>query len=638
MARRKRTRKAKAKAAAQRAARRGRAGGRAGSPPQPGFTASSPSRIKQGWGGGVYLGYRELIGGNPTWKDLEARLRHYSLAQVFESIGRMSVLLESEKVGFFEKQALLLRGCFTAELGQSIARKLDADRLASQQNPAHPPSIAIDETSLFSVLKAACWLLEPGGGEQPQSLQPLAEALLMINDLTDQAKISPEGAPIASADGLRRWAYYLTVNGLFRHRERQMHAMARTFELYLSDRTHLRGRSSHYLDLPSLVTRSTGLKPEEFWSIDFAFMAHFATLDPTEFAKNQAFINRRAYFGAGYAFTDHQIDRFLSFVGRNLDDVAAEMRQQYNSIEVHPFSVTPLSKSPLVFHGDLVIAPYLPELYNKLTSGLHYFLLDALPAGDRAGYLAYIGDVFEDYITQLMLRAYPGRSGGPRFIDGATLRAAVPGSRKATPKICDGLLLYDDGVILLETKARILSAPARQGHDEEGFFKKLEEILVRGAAQLHETIGHIRAGRLASVGVIPDRVRRFYPLIVSLQTLPMLSLIPDPDGGLLYKWVAQQLVDKGVLQEDDVEPLQLMSAGEIEEAEARIAAGDDLKGMLDSKSAHPLARVGSFHNFFRTFREVAQKPTNRFLEERYQALTEHSVQFFREHQRPAPES
>lgn len=589
--------------------------------------------MNRGWLGGVYLGYSELVGTNPTWQDLEVCLRQYSLAQVFEAVGRMSVVLESEKVGFFEKQAHLLLGCFEPELGRIIATRLETDRLASLQNPACPPSIAIDETSLLSVLKAACLTSTPGGAEQQRSLQPLAESLLIVNDLTDRAWITPEGVSLNSPEGIRRWAYYLTVNGLFRHRERQMHAMARMFELYLTDRAHLRDTSSSYLDLPALVTRSTGFRPEEFWSLAFAFMAHFANLAPTELATSQAFINRRKYFGVGYSFTDDQVDRFLSFFGRSLDVVAAEMRQRYTSLELHPFSITPLSASPLVFQGDLVIAPYLPELYNKLTLGLHYFLLDSLPPESRQGYLIYIGDVFEDYVAHLMRRAYPERPRGPRFIDGPALRAAVPGSRRATPKVCDGLLLYDDAVVLLETKAKILSAPARQGHDEAAFFKKLDEILIRGAAQLHETVRHIREGRLESLGVTADRVRRFYPLIVSLQTLPMASLIPNPDGSLLYKWMIQELSDRGVLQDDGVQPLQLMSAGEIEEAEARIVEGDDLKAMLNKKISHPLARVGSFHNFFRTLLEGDQKPTNHFLRARYEALTGQTVEFFRKHQR-----
>ena len=63
----------------------------------------------------------------------------------------------------------------------------------------------------------------------------------------------------------------------------------------------------------------------------------------------------------------------------------------------------------------------------------------------------------------------------------------------------------------------MFSLAERSGEGEEGFFDRLEEIVVDGARQLDSMIGMIRAGRLTQLGIEPRHVREIFPLVISLQ-------------------------------------------------------------------------------------------------------------------------
>ncbi|HEU4648549.1 MAG TPA: hypothetical protein VFS33_05775 [Gemmatimonadales bacterium] len=605
-------------------------------PPRPPHqSAISLTRLREGYGAGVHLGYQAFYGRPSSWEGIGERLREYALGQVLEVLGRVSAVLESEDESAISKQVRLIDALFGAEGGPILAR-LAAEHERAQADPGRAGAIAIDETSVLTVLKAACWNLPPGGdGSVARPLRALGEALLIANDLADRAPIAPTDAALDQRDGLQQWAYYVTVNALFRHRERQMHWICRAYELYLTDRRHLRERSADYLDLPTLMQAATGLAPEQLWAVLFAFLSPFAQIRPSTVASDRALIPRHRFFGDNYAFTSEETERFWSFMARDVESFSAEMRQRYSPSAIHPFSALPLSRSPLVVDGGLAFAPYLPELYAKLTTGLHYLVLDSLPAARRGQFLRYIGEVFEDYIAQLFRRVYgdtaakSGATGAARYIDGQTLRAALAPKRGPQPKVCDGLIVEGDMVILLETKAKLLTADARNGHDAPAFFAKFEEIVVRGARQLDATATHLRAGRLRSLGLDPKRVRMICPVLISLQSLPYLVVIPSERGAPLYAWTALRLQEEGLLRQPGVQPLQFMEASECEELEARLLRGDSLQAILEAKLSDPVALRESFQNFFFLRRPLPGKPTNRYLEARYEQLTAAALAFFR---------
>src|SRR5690606_14087705 len=79
--------------------------------------------------------------------------------------------------------------------------------------------------------------LEPRGSD----LGDLGLALLMMSDLVESGSHSMSRADPTTDVGRQQWHRYFMANGLFHHKPNQLHAVARSFDLYLSDRAHLRG-------------------------------------------------------------------------------------------------------------------------------------------------------------------------------------------------------------------------------------------------------------------------------------------------------------------------------------------------------------------------------------------------------------
>src|SRR5207249_618044 len=138
----------------------------------------------------------------------------------------------------------------------------------------------------------------------------------------------------------------------------------------------------------------------------------------------------------------------------------------------------------------------------------------------RDEYLTYIGKVFEDYVERICTRMYPPVSG--RYIP---LDKLPVSHLRQDKKYCDGLILYEDSVILIEVKAPLLIVEARSGLKVAEIKNHLQYIYEHAAEQIQETISGIQSGVFASKGVLPQMIRQFYPLVLTLEPIPMTPFI-----------------------------------------------------------------------------------------------------------------
>src|SRR5438128_1308208 len=76
---------------------------------------------------------------------------------------------------------------------------------------------------------------------------------------------------------------HFIANGLFHHGDTEVHTLPRAYDLYLSDKPQLHNHPS-YVNLPAAAREATGLDPETFWFILFAFMSHWRTIEPKDIA------------------------------------------------------------------------------------------------------------------------------------------------------------------------------------------------------------------------------------------------------------------------------------------------------------------------------------------------------------------
>jgi len=220
------------------------------------------------------LGFHDLIGATPTWNDVTERLQRYGLGQILSVLSRISVMLEHFGPWRHpEAQKRLCDGLFGPKSGQVWSAVLKWIRKHKEEEGFEVTPTLFHELQVVSLAKAAFLTLEVNTTETTAALDGLAEALLMVNDLTGSLVGATGGPDPSTPDGFRIWHQYFVANGLFHHGETEVHSLPRAYDLYLTDKPHLRNDPS-YVDLPELIRQATGLEPDTLWFVLFAFMAH----------------------------------------------------------------------------------------------------------------------------------------------------------------------------------------------------------------------------------------------------------------------------------------------------------------------------------------------------------------------------
>jgi len=350
-------------------------------------------------------------------------------------------------------------------------------------------------------------------------------------------------------------------------------------------------------------------------------MAHWRNIQPEGIAEGRWVMDRSTYFGS-YAFPKEDIDRFFALVGTDIVSMKHEVMNTYSMSDLKPFHVLPFAKWPLVEMGNLVSCVSVRLFKQKLTTGLHHLFLDEnkFPdKGDRRRYLNYMGAVFEDYVSRLLDRAFPPASN--RCLKADVLTKAV-----GDGKSCDFSLLYGDAIILLETKATRFTLGARTEANWEEYERQFTDIFLDGASQISNTIDAIESGRLVHLGIDPNRIRSYFPLIVTLEHLPMSRVI--------YRRVYEEICTKGVLQHPKTRPLQAIDIGELEFIEIGLHAGRSLRDILQEKLATDDGRDESMSNYLIGRREpFILGPVNKYLGDLYTQIGDRAIEFFRRNKR-----
>lgn len=568
---------------------------------------------------GIRLGWHDLKGRRATWQEILTRLNSYSLGEALDYLTRVSAVLFNASVGRSREQRYL---CGALLGDQADAIWGIAAKYAGLHSSDDGPVILFDHVAVSLATKFALRNLPPESRATGASLVALGEALLMLNDHIDVGPLIPTDRERGSRAALEKWAYYVYVNGIFRHDDNALHALARTFDIFLADRPTLRERHNGF-NLPDLVVKShTGLTPDQLWAVLIALNAHFTTITTANATTATGAISRAQYFGRRFNFTTEEIDSFFALVARDVAETAEIVMGLYSITDPRPFHVLPFEERPIVVVGELAYAPLVWLLFQRLTDGVYHLLFNALPPSERTRYTRYIGFVFEDYVDRLIVRALDrATSGGltvPNYVGADAVLDAVS-SRSA--EVCDGILVYENSAVLIEAKARLLPVSARSGLDRQTFVERVGENIAKAAAQLDSTIAHIRAGTFARLGIDPDKIRSFHPINV--------SLAPFPVQVALSRWMQDVIRQRGVLQQAETTPMEILHIGDLEHLAGLIEKGLSLADFFARKAASAEWREHSTNNFAYFTKEEGYADREPYLEALYLRLAEQATEFLR---------
>jgi hypothetical protein len=238
-----------------------------------------------------------------------------------------------------------------------------------------------------------------------------------------------------------------------------------------------------------------------------------------------------------------------------------------------------------------------------------------------------MGPVFEDYVSRLLARVYPSLAN--RYLGPKELEGAISGKK------CDFVLLYGDALVLLEAKATRFSLPARTEESWTEYEGQFNEIFLDSASQIDNTVKAIEAGKLLHLQIDPAVIRVYFPLLVTLEDLPMSRPI--------YRKVREDIEKEGLLQDPKVRPFQAIDIGNLEFLEIGMDSGRSLREILQEKVASDETRDQSMGNYLLSKDEPFIKgpasasaggPVNNYLADLFTKLGDRALDVFRASKRP----
>ena len=244
----------------------------------------------------------------------------------------------------------------------------------------------------------------------------------------------------------------------------------------------------------------------------------------------------------------------------NADVIQDAVRKEYRIDNFKPFDIVPLADKPLVRLAGRIFCVSVPLLMSKLSDGLYYLIANSLVGKDRDRFTRFLGVVFEQYLVQLLTRMLKTRNA--TILNGKTLQEAAVKLGRSGIKTADCFILVDRIAVLVESKARFFARAARSGEDWDSISARIKDVYSRGSRQLESTIELAEAGGLAHLGVRPEGVETYVPLVVSLDETPMTPPV--------YDLIAPAIPAKGA---DKTVALQVVGISELEPLEVAVARG-----------------------------------------------------------------
>ncbi|WP_420635588.1 hypothetical protein [Candidatus Palauibacter sp.] len=567
-------------------------------------TPRTPSGLEWHYARGTW---RDIYGEAPTWDDIAARLSGYGLGQVLNGLGGVSAVLNSYEP--LAGQRRIIGALFQSP--DQMGRDIQAwwDRMKREGLTDLP--LFFSEHQILALAKIALLVCPPVTQMKVRSLQPLGESLLMVSDLIDDETADDLPAGFDALEGRIPWLRFLLTNGLFNASDDISHALARAHELYFTDQPVLRDAPGG-VDLPGRFREITGLDPDLALATGIALLARWRTVDPRA-DRPPGPLSVEA-FASSFSLKNREMEALSDFLSVGAKAAKTELETRgIGPGNLRPYDPFPLAATPLVRLEGRLYCPSVRLLRWKLTTGLHHVFLSPSKSPEADRYLTFAGRIFEDYVEELLGRVFPPEA--RRYIGEADLRQFV-----GRGKACDGAILYGDSVVLVESKATLFPYAVRAQGDFDTLQRKLGHIFGRAAQQFTNTIAAIEAGRLGHV-IQPDRVSRYLPLVVTLDTLPITPFF--------YQLIEEEITRRDALTHRKARPLQAMAVSELELLEGYIGEGGSLADLLEERIGNQTYRDDCIKNYLlaRDGRKALRR--NRHLLGRYEALVKQSMEILK---------
>ena len=271
----------------------------------------------------------------------------------------------------------------------------------------------------------------------------------------------------------------------------------------------------------------------------------------------------------------------------------------------------------MIAFGDVLYCSSVPLLRRLAGSSIQHRLQDPnrFTVGETRAFRDTRGHLVEYYTQETLKRAF-----GDRFIPERELSKAANGE-----SVCDGLVVYPNGVILFESKAASPLLDTGQGRNYDRYRTQWQTLMRKAASQLDSTIELLRAGTFTSLGVTAEMLRDFFPVV---------GVFEQPVHPLTYRVVRRTdlanhpLTEK--MQSGIAKPLQLLQIKEVDMLELASEHGKNVLDLLRKKTSTEEMTEISFHHFLYLTGETFQNNHSRWHAARFSQISDDARLYYRE--------
>lgn len=278
-----------------------------------------------------------------------------------------------------------------------------------------------------------------------------------------------------------------------------------------------------FVDVAEEHQKATGLTIEEFEALIFGVHARFGEELVRKLFTDPGVLPLKDANFATIAVPPQKTRAFVDSLAGNTGTIAAELRKRDNG----PNDFTVFRKFPLV---EQYYNLHLTTAWCGFLMMDNLFFLEKVQTGPywNANTVhglklrKFWGAVFEKYVNELLRNACAG-----------TNAAFMPDPRPLNDpnlQICDGIVLSEDSIVLIEYKSSMFRADTKYGGNYQALADEIEKKLVqdreanqrKGVLQLSEAVNKIfgaSGARISLPGVDPNSIKRVFLYLVTLDSI-----------------------------------------------------------------------------------------------------------------------
>lgn len=551
-----------------------------------------------------YLKYSQAFDQEITYNDLISHLSLYNRSEVLRFLSRLGAFLTNEGTHRIEVQNYLRDTLFTTWTASQIASK----------QLAYHTAILFSPHQVLNLIKLSIIHCNEEGRRiiGTQALEDFVKICLKMNNYLEPEE--QEIAGIQDEEVTKRRMSEFAIKNLLLHTHRTyQYMLGRYRKLFIEIPLKL-STSTNYFDIPQGFKDVTGFDLGLYvaFGIITIFNLMRITMDTIAQENIPIAIDKRTHY-SNVESVNKQVAILLKQVCLPIADYKNALEKERDLLKDHPkeyfeYSFLTLEKYPLVELEDgRILCLSLDLMLRKITENVYWIILDGLSEGKKLRFLTFVGEVFHDYMASTLKRIY-----GDRFVQ--------MHYGKSQNEAADGIAIYPQELVLFEAKTSRLLLRTRRSGDIDLFTDDVRDVITKGSKQLDKVITDFKKGKFRVNSFGAKNIRRFYPVIVTLVTLPQSNLLRET-----YERI---LISERLLQEPDIERLSIIDIEELEILEPILDGADFLSILKQWHSTKELRDWGLNNYLYEKYRGSFRH--NEELKGQFKKLVDDCIALFKQ--------